>query len=52
MPLRSYDITPDGRILLIQGTTADDWADIVDFVSPRRISVVQNWLAELGEKVP
>ena len=51
-PVRDYDVMPDGRFLLLFPTDDSTIADLVEEVFPRQILVVQNWLAELEEKLP
>jgi serine/threonine-protein kinase len=62
-PLRSYEVTPDGRFLLIghsgqmnnpseSGVESFGWPESIDKVFPVRIKLVQNWVAELEQKLP
>ena len=44
-PARGYDVSPDGRFLMIR----DD--DEMDGQTPERIHVVLNWRSELLERV-
>ena len=52
VPVRSYDVTANGRLLLIRDTQLEDYAAITEVFAPTEIKVVQNWVAELEEKVP
>ena len=46
-PMRSYDIAPDGRLLLIKRPTREALEKIRDEVFPDRIQVIENWFSEL-----
>ena len=50
--IRQGDVTPDGRLLLIPIPDEDVITASLDALMPSRISVVQNWFAELEQKVP
>jgi hypothetical protein len=50
-PVRSYDVGPDGRFLLIS-FDPDQPIEILKTIAPTRIELVQNWFEELREKVP
>jgi hypothetical protein len=51
-PIRSYDVAPDGRFLVFKRQDPSSMAPFVDELSPTGIQVVQNWFAELEEKLP
>jgi serine/threonine-protein kinase len=51
-PLRSYDVAPDGRFLMIKLSDESFLSATIEEVFPTRIQVVQNWFAELREKMP
>ncbi len=51
-PLRSYDVAPDGRFLLIKGSGKPSDSTVIEELFPTSIQVVQNWFAELEEKLP
>jgi hypothetical protein len=46
-PGRPYDLSPDGRFLMIKENAAHDGR-----ATPASITVVQNWLEELKRLVP
>ncbi len=46
-PIRSYDVSPDGRFLHNRLTDEDALSAVTEQVFPDRIQVVQGWLAEL-----
>jgi eukaryotic-like serine/threonine-protein kinase len=46
-PGRPYDLSPDGRFLMINETATNDGR-----ATPASITVVQNWLEELKRRVP
>jgi serine/threonine-protein kinase len=50
--IRSYDVAPDGRFLLIKGNDESILSAVIEELFPTRIQVVQNWFAELEEKIP
>jgi serine/threonine-protein kinase len=50
--IRSYDVAPDGRFLLIKGNDESILSAVIEELFPKRIQVVQNWFAELEEKIP
>jgi hypothetical protein len=52
LTVRSYDVTPEGKFILIKRPDEAALAAQVEEVFPDRIQVVQNWFAELKEKVP
>jgi hypothetical protein len=49
---RSYDVAPDGRFLLIKGSGEPSDSAVIEELFPTSIQVVQNWFAELEEKLP
>jgi serine/threonine protein kinase/Tol biopolymer transport system component len=51
-PIRSYDVAADGRLLLIKLPDESSMAAAIEEVFPTRIQVVQDWFAELREKMP
>jgi serine/threonine-protein kinase len=51
-PVRSYDVAPDGRFLLIKDFGDPSDSAVIDELFPTSIHVVQNWFAELQEKLP
>jgi serine/threonine-protein kinase len=51
-PIRSYDVAPDGRFLLIKNPEESALSAAIEELFPNRIQVVQNWFAELEEKLP
>ena len=51
-PIRSYDVTADGRFLLVKYPDDSVLEPFIDKVFPTRIRIVQNWFAELREKMP
>jgi Tol biopolymer transport system component len=51
-PVRCYDVTPDGRFLLIKHPDEASQEEAIEVVFPTRIQVVFNWFAELREKMP
>jgi dipeptidyl aminopeptidase/acylaminoacyl peptidase len=51
-PVRSYDVAPDGRFLMIKQPDESTLSAAIEELFPTRIQVVQNWLAELQEKTP
>jgi len=46
-PIRSYDVSADGRFLLNRDPDSDALTAAIERVFPDRIQVVQGWLAEL-----
>jgi len=46
-PIRSYDVSADGRFLLSRNPSADALNAAIEKVFPDRIQVIQGWLAEL-----
>jgi serine/threonine-protein kinase len=50
--VRSYDVAPDGRFLLIKHPDESSLSAAIEELFPTRIQVVQNWFAELREKMP
>ena len=46
-PIRSYDVSSDGRFLLHRHVEGDVVGAVVEQVFPDRIQVVQGWLDEL-----
>ena len=48
---RNYDVTPDGKQLLVVLPAADPQGDAAKSSAPKLI-VVQNWLEELKRRVP
>jgi hypothetical protein len=51
-PSRSYDVAPDGRFLLIKPADESALSAAVEELFPTHIQVVQNWFAELEQKLP
>ena len=51
-PTRSYDVAPDGRFLFVPIPGEDVIQAAIDQIYPNHIRVVQNWVAELEEKLP
>jgi hypothetical protein len=51
-PIRSYDVAPDGRFLLIKNPDESALSSAIEELFPTRIQVVQNWFAELEERLP
>ena len=51
LPVRSYDLTPEGNILGLKLPDAKKVASIGAELFPDRIRVVPNWLDELREKM-
>jgi serine/threonine-protein kinase len=51
-PIRGYDVAPDGRFLLIKNPDEASLSAAIEELFPTRIQVVQNWFAELREKMP
>jgi hypothetical protein len=47
MPIRSYDVSADGRFLLNRNPDEDAVTAVIEQVFPDRIQVVQGWLAEV-----
>ncbi len=50
-PVRSYDVAPDGRFLVVKKPDEAAQSAAVEKVFPDRIRVVQNWFNELRAKV-
>ena len=50
-PVRSYDVTPDGRFLFLLRLDTDEIPAAVGEFFPDRIQVVQNWAEELKRKL-
>ena len=50
-PVRSWDVTPDGRLLLIQNPDPKAFAAVLTAIFPKQVQVVQNWAAELERKL-
>ncbi len=51
-PIRSYDVAPDGRFLLVKLSDESSLSAAIEELFPTHIQVVQNWFAELQEKLP
>ena len=51
-PVRSDDVAPDGRFLVIKRPDDASLSAAIEELFPKRIQVVQNWFAELQEKLP
>ncbi len=51
-PIRSWDVAPDGRFLLIKEPEKATLEENHARVHPDRIRVVPNWFAKLRERVP
>lgn len=50
--VRSYDVAPDGRFLLVKRPDEAAMAAAVGRFFPDRVSVVLDWLDELRRRVP
>jgi len=48
-PLRSWDVAPDGRFLMIRKPTQDDLRKAVEAFFPDRIRLIQNWTSRLAD---
>jgi serine/threonine-protein kinase len=52
-PVRSYDVHPDGRFLMLTEPDGGDQNNRVkEALFPTRLQLVQNWFAELQDKLP
>ncbi len=48
-PIRSWDVGPDGRFLMIRRSTPDDLRRAVEAFFPDRIRLIQNWTSRLAD---
>jgi len=51
-PTRSYDVSADGRFLFVPIGDETEMQAAIDEIYPDQIRVVQNWFAEVEEKLP
>jgi hypothetical protein len=52
IPIRSWDMGPDGRFLMSMSSSDESVRSAIDKFFPRRLRLIQNWAGTLGERVP
>jgi len=52
IPIRSWDMGPDGRFLMSLEPSEDAVRSAIDEVFPNRIRLIQNWASTLEERAP
>lgn len=52
IPIRSWDMGPDGRFLMSISSSNESVRSAIDKFFPRRIRLIQNWAGTLGERAP
>ena len=52
IPIRSWDMGPDGRFLMSMSSSDESVRSAIDKFFPRRVRLIQNWASTLEEPVP
>ena len=50
--MRTYDVGPDGRFLMIKELDSEQQQKIIEEFYPQKIQLVQNWFSELNRLAP
>lgn len=50
--VRSYDVGPDGRLLVIKRPESESIQSAIDQFFPTRLHLIQHWHAELAQRAP